>query len=157
MFVCVENAGRSQMAEAFAKKYGLDANSAGTVPARTINPTVVEVMKEKGLDLSGSTPTILTVAMVEIADLVITMDCSVETVCPKPILAKMQKKIVDWNLQDPKEQPIEKVRIIRDEIERRVKKLSSTKLILSPEGHVENPSFSNGKHSFFVQNLIFPS
>ena len=126
MFVCVENAGRSQMAEAFAKKYGLDANSAGTVPSRKINPTVVEVMKEKGLDLSGSTPTILTVAMVEIADLVITMDCSVETVCPKPILAKMQKKIVDWNLQDPKEQPIEKVRIIRDEIERRVKKLSST-------------------------------
>ena len=126
MFVCVENAGRSQMAEAFAKKYGLDANSAGTVPSRTINPTVAEVMKEKGLDLSGSTPTILTVAMVEKADLVITMGCSVETVCPKPILAKMQKKIVDWNLQDPKEQPIEKVRIIRDEIERRVKKLSST-------------------------------
>ena len=126
LFVCVENAGRSQMAEAFAKKYGLDANSAGTVPSRTINPTVVEVMKEKGLDLSGSTPTILTVAMVEIADLVITMGCSVEKVCPKPILAKMQKKIVDWNLQDPKEQPIEKVRIIRDEIERRVKKLPST-------------------------------
>ena len=64
--------------------------------------------------------------MVKKADLVITMGCSVETVCPKPILAKMQKKIVDWNLQDPKEQPIEKVRIIRDEIERRVKKLSST-------------------------------
>jgi len=126
LFVCVENAGRSQMAEAFAKKYGLDGNSAGTVPARTINPTVAEVMKEKGLDLSGSTPTILTVAMVEKADLVITMGCSVETVCPRPILAKMQKKIVDWNLQDPKEQPIEKVRIIRDEIERRVKKLSST-------------------------------
>jgi len=126
LFVCVENAGRSQMAEAFAKKYGLDANSAGTVPSRTINPTVVEVMKEKGLDLSGSTPTILTVVMVEKADLVITMGCSVETVCPKPILAKMQKKIVDWNLQDPKEQPIEKVRIIRDEIERRVKKLPST-------------------------------
>src|SRR5437867_9095535 len=73
LFVCVENAGRSQMAEAFAKKYGLDANSAGTVPPRTINPTVVEVMKEKGLDLSSSTPTILTVAMVEKADLVITM------------------------------------------------------------------------------------
>jgi len=54
------------------------------------------------------------------------MGCSVETVCPKPILAKMQKKIVDWNLQDPKEKPIEKVRIIRDEIERRVKKLPST-------------------------------
>src|SRR2546428_8525774 len=116
LFVCVENAGRSQMAEAFAKKYGLDANSAGTVPSRTINPTVVEVMKEKGLDLSGSTPTILTVAMVEKTDLVITMGCSVETVCPKPILATMQKKNVDWHLQDPTRQPIDKVRIIRAQI-----------------------------------------
>jgi protein-tyrosine-phosphatase len=126
LFVCVESAGRSQMAEAFAKMYGLDAASAGTVPSKTVNPTVVEVMQEKGLDLSGSTRKVLSAAMVEKADLVITMGCSVETVCPKPILAKMQKKIVDWNLQDPKEQPIEKVRIIRDEIERRVKKLSST-------------------------------
>ena len=114
------------MAEAFAKMYGLDAASAGTVPSKTVNPTVAEVMQEKGLDPSGSTPKVLSAAMVEKADLVITMGCSVETVCPKPILAKMQKKIVDWNLQDPKEQPIEKVRIIRDEIERRVKKLPST-------------------------------
>jgi arsenate reductase (thioredoxin) len=126
LFVCVENAGRSQMAEAFAKKYGLDADSAGTVPSRTVNPTVVEVMKEKGLDISGSSPKLLSIEIVEKADLVITMGCSVEEVCPKPILAKMQKKIVDWNLQDPKGQPIEKVRIIRDEIERRVKKLSAT-------------------------------
>ena len=126
MFVCVENAGRSQMALAFAKKYGLSADSAGTVPSRTVNPTVVEVMKEKGLDLSSSKPKILSMEMVEKADLVVTMGCSVEEVCPRRILAKMQKKIVDWNLQDPKEQPIEKVRIIRDEIERRVKKLFST-------------------------------
>ncbi len=126
LFVCVENAGRSQMAEAFAKKYGLDAESAGTVPSRIVNPTAVEVMKEKGLDLSSSKPKILSMEMVEKADLVVTMGCSVEEVCPRPILAKMQKKIVDWNLQDPKGQPIEKVRIIRDEIERRVKKLSST-------------------------------
>jgi len=126
LFVCVENSGRSQMAKAFAKKYGLNSDSAGTVPSRTVNPTVVEVMKEKGLDLSSSKPKILSMEMVEKADLVVTMGCSVEEVCPRPILAKMQKKIVDWNLQDPKGQPIEKVRIIRDEIERRVKKLSST-------------------------------
>lgn len=124
MFVCIENAGRSQMAEAFATKYGLDSQSAGTVPSRTVNPKVAKVMKEKGLDLSGSTPKVLSAAMVEKADLVITMGCSVEAVCPRPILAKMQKKIVDWNLQDPKGKPIEQVRIIRDEIERRVRQLS---------------------------------
>ena len=125
LFVCVENAGRSQMAEAFAKVYGLDAASAGTVPSKTVNPTVVEVMQEKGLDLSGSTPKVLSASMVEKADLVITMGCSVETVCPRPILAKMQKKIVDWNLQDSKGKSIEQVRIIRDEIESRVRKLPS--------------------------------
>jgi protein-tyrosine-phosphatase len=62
LFVCLENAGRSQMAEAFAKMYGLDAASAGTVPSKTVNPTVVEVMQEKGLDLSGSTPKVLSAA-----------------------------------------------------------------------------------------------
>jgi arsenate reductase len=113
------------MAEAFAKEHGLNADSAGTVPSQTVNPTVVEVMKEKGLDISGSRPKLLSMEMVEKAELVITMGCSVEEVCPRPILAKMQKKIVDWNLQDPKRQPIERVRIIRDEIERRVKKLSA--------------------------------
>src|SRR5437879_12518020 len=107
LFVCVENAGRSQMAEAFAKKYGLDANSAGTVPSRTINPTVVEVMKEKGLELSGSTPTMLTVATVENAELVKTMGCSVEPVCTTAVLATMQKTVVAWNVQDRKKLPMD--------------------------------------------------
>ncbi len=71
LFVCVENAGRSQMALAFAKKYGLRADSAGTVPSKTVNPTVVGVMKEKGLDMSSLTPKALTAEMVEKADLVI--------------------------------------------------------------------------------------
>ena len=120
MFVCVENAGRSQMAEAFAKKYGLDATSAGTIPAARVNPTVMEVMEEKGIDLSSTTPKMLTTEMINRASLVVTMGCSVEEVCPRPMLAKMQKKLVDWNLEDPKGKLIGDVRRIRDEIEKRV-------------------------------------
>jgi len=123
LFVCVENAGRSQMAEAFAKKLGLSATSAGTLPATRINPLVVKVMKEKGIDLSTNRPKVLTMQMVNEADLIVTMGCSVEEVCPAPIVAKMQKKLVDWNLNDPKGRPIEMVRQIRDEIEREVAEL----------------------------------
>jgi protein-tyrosine-phosphatase len=125
LFVCVENAGRSQMAEAFAKQRGISATSAGTVPATTVNPVIVEVMKERGIDLSSSHPKMLTMEMVNEADLVVTMGCSVEEICPAPIIAKMQKKLVDWNLEDPKGKPIEKVRQIRDEIERRVAELQT--------------------------------
>ena len=123
LFVCVENAGRSQMAEAFAKKLGLSATSAGTLPATRINPLVVKVMKEKEIDLSTNRPKVLTMQMVNEADLIVTMGCSVEEVCPAPIVAKMQKKLVDWNLNDPKGRPIEMVRQIRDEIEREVAEL----------------------------------
>ena len=121
LFVCVENAGRSQMAEAFARKYGLKSSSAGTVPSKTVNPTVVQVMKEKGIDISKNVPKMLTAEMINRASLVVTMGCSVAEVCPKPMLAQMQKKLVDWNLEDPKGKPIEQVRAIRDEIEQRVK------------------------------------
>ncbi len=120
LFACVENAGRSQMAEAFADKLGLTASSAGTVPASKVNPIVVEVMREKGIDLSSKTPRILTPEMISQASLVVTMGCSVEQVCPKPMLAQMQKKLVDWSLSDPKGRPVQEVRKIRDEIERRV-------------------------------------
>jgi len=120
LFVCVENAGRSQMAQAFAEKYGLAASSAGTVPSRQINPIVVEVMKEKGLDISDKIPKMLTPEMVNHATLVITMGCSVAEVCPKPMLAQMQKKLIDWDLEDPKGKPISEVRKIRDEIEKRI-------------------------------------
>ena len=95
LFVCVENAGRSQMAEAFAKKRGLNASSAGTVPSPKVNPVVVEAMKEKGVDLSPNKPKMLTNDMINQASLVVTMGCSVEEVCPRPMLAKMQKKLVD--------------------------------------------------------------
>ena len=123
MFVCVHNAGRSQMAEAFAKKHNIEASSAGTAPSSGINPVVVEVMKEEGLDLSANKPKMLTVEMINAVRLVVTMGCSVEEVCPRPMLAQMQKKLVDSNLTDPKGKSIEEVREIRNEIERRVIRL----------------------------------
>jgi arsenate reductase (thioredoxin) len=127
LFVCVHNAGRSQMAEAFAKRYGLKASSAGTVPASVVNPTVVEAMKERGIDVSSNVPRLLTSEMINEANLVVTMGCSVEEACPRPMLAQMQKKLVDWDLLDPKGKPITEVRKIRDEIERRVMELSRSR------------------------------
>jgi protein-tyrosine-phosphatase len=123
LFVCVGNAGRSQIAEAFAKKYGMDASSAGTLPASEVNPVVVQVMNELGIDISSAKPKMLTGEMVEEADLVVTMGCSVEEVCPAPMIARMQKKLLDWNLEDPKGKSIERVRQIRDEIEHKVAEL----------------------------------
>jgi arsenate reductase len=123
LFVCVENAGRGQMAEAFARQRGISAMSAGTVPATTVNPVVVEVMKERGIDLSSSRPKMLTMEMVDEADLVVTMGCSVEEVCPAPLIARMQKKLVEWNVEDPKGKSIEKVRQIGEEIEQKVAEL----------------------------------
>jgi len=108
------------MAEAFAKRRGLKAASAGTVPATSVNPAVVQAMKEKGIDISSNTPKLLTPEMIDQATLVFTMGCSVEEVCPRPMLAKMQKKLVDWKIDDPKGKTVEQVRQIRDEIERKV-------------------------------------
>lgn len=122
LFVCIENAGRSQMAEAFAKKYGegkLEASSAGNKPAATVNPTVVAAMKEKGIDISQSKPKLITAQMAMGVDLVVTMGCSAQGICPGPFFVPT----ADWTLEDPKGKPIEKVRLIRDEIERRVQEL----------------------------------
>jgi len=122
LFVCVENAGRSQMAEAFAKHYGKDmveAVSAGTMPSKEVNPVVVQAMREKGIDISKNKPKLINNQMVQEADAIIVMGCGAEGICPAPLL----NKVVDWELEDPKGKPIEKVREIRDEIERRVKKL----------------------------------
>src|SRR6267143_4435733 len=123
LFVCVENAGRSQMAQAFAEKFGLKASSAGTVPSNRVNPVVVEAMRERGINLSRKSPRMLTAEMIDHARLVVTMGCSVEEACPRPMLAAMQKKLVDWNLDDPKGRPLEEVRRIRNEIEKRVRKI----------------------------------
>ena len=127
LFVCVENAGRSQMAEAFARRIGMDASSAGALPTGEVNPIVVQVMNESGIDISSAKPKMVTAEMVVEADLVVTMGCSVEEVCPAPMIARMQKKLLDWNLDDPKGKSVEKVRQIRDEIEHRVAELNSQK------------------------------
>ena len=122
LFVCVENSGRSQMAEAFANKYGKDkfvVSSAGNKPAEQINPVVVEVMKEKGIDISANKPKLLTFQMANDSDLIITMGCNDQGICPGPFF----KETIDWKLEDPKGKPIEKVREIRDDIEHRVKNL----------------------------------
>jgi arsenate reductase (thioredoxin) len=124
LFVCVENAGRSQMAQGFAEKFGLRSSSAGTIPSTRINPVVVELMNEKGIDISRNKPKMITKEMIVRASLVVTMGCSVEEACPKPMLAEMQKKLVDWNLPDPKGKSIDEIRKIRDEIESRVLQLS---------------------------------
>jgi len=124
LFVCVENAGRSQMAEGFAKRYGREHTefvSAGTMPSAEVSPTVVEVMREKGVDISKNKPKLLTSQMVKDADLIIVMGCSARGFCPAPLLGK----VVDWELDDPKGKSIEEVRKIRDDIEKRVKTLIS--------------------------------
>lgn len=103
------------------------AESAGTMPAKQVNPVVVHAMKEKGIEFSSNGPRLLTPKMIDEARLVVTMGCSVEELCPRPMLAQMQKKLVDWHLDDPKGKPIEKVRKIRDEIERLVSQLAEPK------------------------------
>ena len=122
LFVCVENAGRSQMAEAIANKYGKDkfiASSAGNKPAEKVNPVVVDVMKELGIDISDNKPKLLTAKMALDVDLIVTMGCNDQGICPGPFF----KPTIDWKLEDPKGKPIEKVREIRDEIEQKVKRL----------------------------------
>ena len=125
LFVCVENAGRSQMAEALAKKHGMNAQSAGTIPSTRINPTVVDVMRERAIDISANQPKTLTPELIRDARLVVTMGCSIEEACPKPIITHMQKKLVEWHLEDPKGRSLEEVRKIRDEIEQKIMELTA--------------------------------
>ena len=120
-FVCVHNSGRSQMAEAIFNQ--LTANkasafSAGTQPASEINPTVVRVMRESGIDIGNKKPKLLTLEMMEKADRVITMGCGAEKVCPAAFVP-----MEDWQIDDPEGKPVEKVRVIRDTIRSKVEKL----------------------------------
>ncbi len=89
-------------------------------------------MAEKAFNLSLKKPRVLTVETIDQADVVITMGCSVEEVCPRPMLAKMQKKLIDWDLEDPKGRPLSEVRRIRDEIERRVEELAKSQTASEP-------------------------
>ncbi len=110
------------MAEAFADRYGKDkfvVSSAGNQPAGDINPLVVEAMREKGIDISNNRPKLLTQQMAQDADLIVTMGCNNQEICPGPFF----KPTINWELEDPKGKPIEKVREIRDDIEQRVKRL----------------------------------
>lgn len=118
-FLCVENAGRSQMAAAFARmrdEPGVRVLSGGTRPAAHVHPEVVAVMREVGIDLAGEVPRAVDPREVAAADVVVTMGCAASDVCP----AKFRGDAVDWALPDPAGKPIEEVRRIRDEIQRRV-------------------------------------
>ncbi len=117
LFVCVHNAGRSQMAAGFLTHLAGDAvevRSAGTAPAAEVNPAVVEAMREVGVDLSAETPKVLTTDAVQASDYVITMGCGDE--CP----FFPGRTYLDWELADPAGQGVEAVRPIRDEVRRRV-------------------------------------
>jgi len=122
LFVCVENAGRSQMAEGFFKKYasnGFKAQSAGTKPVSQINPIVVEAMKEVGIDISKQKSKVLIDEMIRESDKGVNMGCMDKNFCPTIWLPK----VIEWNLEDPKGKSIEEIRQIRDEIEKKVKEI----------------------------------
>ncbi|WP_394437361.1 arsenate reductase ArsC [Streptomyces sp. SGAir0957] len=120
LFVCVHNAGRSQMAAAFLTHLArgrVEARSAGSAPAGAVNPVVVEAMREVGVDISAELPKALTTRAVQTSDVVITMGCG--DACP----VFPGKTYLDWRLDDPAGQGIEAVRPIRDRIETRVREL----------------------------------
>lgn len=122
LFVCVQNSARSQMAEGFFKKYankGITCVSAGTVPADKINPYAIEVMKEVGIDISANKPKILTNGMMDNATITINMGCMDKESCPALFISNP----IDWSIPDPKGESIDKIRAIRDEIEKKVKEL----------------------------------
>ena len=122
LFVCVENAGRSQMAEAFFKKYlpsGFQPTSAGTKPAAKVNPIVVQAMKEVGIDIECNSPQSISQQIIEETEIAVNMGCMDKESCPALFL----KNVQDWQISDPKGKSIEQVRIIRDQIEQKVKDL----------------------------------
>ncbi|MGW3143826.1 arsenate reductase ArsC [Streptomyces sp. NPDC001177] len=120
LFVCVHNAGRSQMAAAFLTHlagHKVEVRSAGSAPADTVNPAVVDAMREVGVDISAERPKVLTVEAVQASDVVITMGCG--DTCP----VFPGKRYLDWQLDDPAGQGVDAVRPIRDEIEQRIRGL----------------------------------
>ena len=120
LFVCLHNAGRSQMSQALFEQAANGrhtALSAGTTPGERVHPEVVDVMRELGIDLADRKPQLLTPELAQQADIVITMGCGDQ--CPYI----PGKRYLDWDLPDPKGRPIEEVRATRDEISRRVSEL----------------------------------
>ncbi|MGW2022839.1 arsenate reductase ArsC [Streptomyces decoyicus] len=128
LFVCVHNAGRSQMAAAFLTHLGGDrvqVRSAGSAPADAVNPSVVAAMAEVGIDVSAEVPKVLTVEAVQASDVVITMGCG--DTCP----VFPGKRYLDWQLPDPAGQGVEAVRPLRGDIEQRIRGLLDE---IAPEG-----------------------
>ena len=124
LFVCVENAGRSQIAEAFFRKYaarGYITVSGGTKPAGEINPIVVQAMNEFGIDISKQKSKVPIEEMIRNAAIRVNMGCMEKEACP----ALFIHNLVEWNIEDPKGKSIEKVREIRDDIEQRVRQLAA--------------------------------
>jgi arsenate reductase len=120
LFVCLHNAGRSQMSQALCDRAadgGHAALSAGTTPADRVHPEVVEVMREIGIDIADRKPQLLTGELAERADVIVTMGCGEEC----PFIPGV--RYIDWDLPDPKGRPIDEVRATRDEIGRRVTNL----------------------------------
>ena len=132
LFVCVENAGRSQIAEAFFRKYaprGYMTVSGGTRPAGEINPIAIRVMKEIGIDISKQKSKVITEDMIRNADIRVNMGCMDKEACPTLFI----HDLIEWGIEDPKGKPIEKVREIRDEIEQRVRQLAADLVKNSPQ------------------------
>jgi arsenate reductase len=126
LFVCVENAGRSQMAEGFFnQRYapkGYTAISAGTRPVAQINPLALQVMSEIGIDISGQKSKIITEDMIRSSEKRVNMGCIERAECPMLYI----NNVIDWGIDDPKDQPIEGVREIRDVIDARVRDIAQS-------------------------------
>ena len=139
LFVCVHNAGRSQMAAGWLRYLAGDAvevRSAGSAPAENINPAAVEAMREVGIDITGQTPKLLAYETAQDSDVIITMGCG--DACP----IYPGKRNEDWELQDPAGQPVEVVRRIRDDIDARVRALLA-ELTAGPGAVLADPARSS--------------
>lgn len=135
LFVCIENAGRSQMAEGFFRKYApknFEPISAGTSPTSVVNPLAVEVMRENGIDISKQKPKIITEDMIRQSSVRVNMGCMDKNSCPTLFL----HNVIDWDIEDPKGKSIEKVREIRDVVEARVKELVSNLIQDSQQAYI---------------------
>src|SRR5919198_369245 len=131
LFVCVENAARSQMAEAFFRKYaprGYMTVSGGTRPVGEINPIAIQVMKELGIDMTKQKSKVITEDMVRNAAVRVNMGCMDKEACPTLFI----HNLIEWRIEDPKGKSIEKIREIRDNIEQRVRQLAADLVNSSP-------------------------
>ena len=124
LFVCIENSSRSQMAEGFAKRLGMKAISAGTVPSTHVNPLVIQAMKEKGIDITMSKPREITSEMIDRSRMVVLTDTSLRGSLDKSLLKKMKKKLVEWSIPDPQGMSLDEIRLVRDQIGRSVSELA---------------------------------